>query len=169
MASELDGRALSTVTGALDRFRRRRHDARELNIGDPIRLNKLQPCGALTVLLWPLASESTRLQLQRPLMGDVERLWAAGREVGAVIRQALRASDHQLTVDQMKGARPHLPPGALPTTRIKRMTYGQAQDILANPVEWPADVVRAATEHLGRRLADVPPVAEEAEVRRWNA
>jgi hypothetical protein len=168
MASELDGRRLSTVTGALDRFRRRRHDARELNIGESIRLNKFQPCGALTALLWPLASESTRKQLHRPLMGDIERLWTGGPEVGAVIRQSLRASDHRLTVGQTKGARPHLPPGALATTRIKGMTYGQAQDILANPLEWPADVVRAATEHLGRRLADVPPVSKEAEARRWN-
>lgn len=168
MASELAGRRLSALTGALERFRRRRHDARELNIGESIRLNKFQPCGALTVLLWPLASESTRAQLHRPMMGDIERLWTGGPEVGAVIRQSLLASDHRLTVDQMKGARPHVPPGALATTRIKAMTYGQAQDILANPLEWPADVVRAAAEHLGRRLADMPPVSKEAEARRWN-
>jgi hypothetical protein len=49
------------------------------------------------------------------------------------------------------------------------MTYRQAQAMLRTPRDWPTDLVRSATDHLGTRLAKQKPVLTVAEFSGWKA
>ncbi|NHC47657.1 NACHT domain-containing protein [Motilibacter aurantiacus] len=169
LVERLDHRDWALVAAAVSRAARLSPYARTLRLGDALRLRLIEPSPRLAVLLWTASGDGTRQQLAPYIARDAGRLWGSGSEIAGVLTRALAILEGKLNVDQLRGGRADVPEGTLDSTRLIKIRYGQAQEILRNPELWPTDVVRSAADRLGMRLSDQEPVSEVAKQQAWNA
>lgn len=163
----LSGQCWTTAAAALQRHSRRHPKPRLLMLEEPLRTGRMKPEGRLAVLTWHVAGQPTRARLYPVIAAVLPTLWRGGASTSAVLIDFAAHHSAVVAVEDFAGARNDIPPGALERMRLKRPTFGRAQDILADPAQWPTDIVRHAAERLSQRMARQPPIADVALAHRW--
>ncbi|WP_159621476.1 HNH endonuclease [Ruania rhizosphaerae] len=139
-----------------------------LDLTDDLRLRQADLTPRLLWLLRHVSTERTRRQIDNRLAVDptavLHRAVGDYREFARVV-----GSVRTLKVDTLRGARAVLPTGGWASDiKLGSMRAKIASEIVADPAQWPADIVQRAIDQLAAGFArSTPPLAEVAEHDRW--
>jgi hypothetical protein len=164
----LDHNRWIAASDALRRFVRNVPGHRQLNVGDALRLRQMTPSSRLAILMWQVGSRSTRTRLCQFIADDLANLWNCGVSVQAALQEFVKIYEQPFDAAQLRGARHDLPPTHLRANNVKSMTQSLAEQILAEPHNWPTAVVRRATDRLATRLEKQSPVSMVATRHDWR-
>jgi hypothetical protein len=174
LVGELDGllecigfRKRAVAIGAVARYRAGRWDCRELHMADDLRLRRMIPSSLVAAAMWHVASENTREWLAGFIRDGLTGLWGNGSAILVPVKGALSLSSRKVDWKQFHGARGDLPAGSLVSVKLTAISYKDAQAVLRQPLDWPADIVRAAVDRLGERLGTLEPIASVATADAW--
>ena len=142
--------------------------ARQLDLQDALRLRRITLSGRSLWLIWLVGTVETGQRAGTQLESALGDVLQAGAEDG---RRAFIAatSGKKMKLETLRGARDALPVGGWALeTRLFAMNNAIAKEILAQPGEWPADLVQIATDRLAeKRVASTKPLAELAAANGW--
>lgn len=162
-AAELTPRGFRSLEAAVTAFSRTAL-RRDLHLHDALRLGAAVYTARSLWLLRPTTSRSGVEQIDKKLADRFVDLLTAGM---GDRRQVLGAISSRIKPDRLRSTREVLPDGWPATVRLGALSAATADQILAEPDQWPREIVGAAVQHASTRLSRLPAVAQLERENRW--
>lgn len=166
-----------TIVGARDAVAlletcRRQQDAasvRQLDLHSQLRTRRFKPDPLTALVLYDLCFEPTQAELAKHVMAGFQDLVGKNRQIALRTLDIARIhQSHTVAVTVLRGTRSFLPAGRIgDRLKIKKLTGAQAQNILAQPEQWPTDIVRLAADAVLASLSGLPALADVAATDGW--
>lgn len=162
-AAELTPRQFRSIEAAVTAFSRTA-SRRDLNLHDALRRSTAGYTARSLWLLRPTTSRPGVGQIDKKLGDGVVELLKPGM---GDRRRALEAASSKMRPDRLRGTREALPGGSLGAVRLGAMSNATADQVLAEPDQWPREIVGAAVQHASTRLARLPAIAQLERENHW--
>jgi hypothetical protein len=157
----------ATVIATVDRYCS--HAApRRLDLYEPLHQRVMALSGPAALLLYPVAFDSTRVELARAITDKLTDVLTLRADVARLALTAV--GEHQtrdLRPSLFQGTRHNLARGTLRDARIATVSTAVATRMLNQPGQWPSDLVATAALVLSAELSKLPPLAHVARDNHW--
>lgn len=167
VADRLEPKHYGALREALRSFRKL-GIGHQLVLSDALRLNRVAFSARALWLVRLVSTESSVEQIDKRLAPAFAELLAAGL---GDLRELTRAvgGGKKIPFDTFRGHRAELPTGGWASSiNVGAMRVRASEEVLANPAEWPSDLVQRAVEHVEKRmLSGLQSIGEVAVVDSW--
>ncbi len=165
---ELPTRHYRALRSALHRYKDRGY-GRTLNLREALRLRQIKPSPRTASLLTHCCVADALPYLDKAVVAGIPPLLREADPEDWVLGRHLRHADAKLPLEDLRGTRHAFSFGGLTEVgATPSLTQVQAQSVLEQPHDWPAEVVRAASRKISqKRAGSRPGLAAIAEQDDW--
>lgn len=144
---------------------------RALMIQDPLRLQQVTFSPHVLWLARAVATDGSVEQIDKKLPTDISVLLTAGMGDMRELVRIVGAGSKKVPFAQFRGGRAALAAGGWASNiKLGAISKAAADDVLANPADWPGDLVQHAAGAIETRMTkQVTPLASVADADNWFA